>query len=477
MAHLTHETLWALARRELNAEATADAQAHLHSCDACQVQLAQVTEALGVLALMPEAPELPSLIGQRVGARLQDHFDARDAKSFSGWWRFSFSPWWVVAAVLALAVGVAVVTRQAPPEVNPVATHDDAEKPGAPQVVAAAQPVQATIVSARKASRKAGTLAPKQTVAAGETLTTDSGGQLWFKLPDGSKAGLTSASQVHLKQLEAKTVALEVAQGNLALVIPHRQDRLLTVTAGDVQVKDLGTRFLVSRDVGRVLVAVEEGSVEVAVPGQTRTLSAGHALTWGNGALKEVDWGVTPVRVAPTAAVQPTTEALKPPEPTVATANPEDEWAPLPPQNQPAVAVTPVPSNAMQPLPPQVPVAPPGAPTPPDEVNSFTESRLMNSLQALEQRVRSFGAGLSLPRLNGETEREWQARVIAQLGDAHDCVDVLTAASKWLHEPPEAGALEVKLRRSVLTQQMRCLQVMGRANEARAVEDELRQLQ
>jgi transmembrane sensor len=97
-------------------------------------------------------------------------------------------------------------------------------------------------------------------------VSTETGGSLWLQLPDGTKAGLTGATDVQLAKLDDKTLTLDVTRGSLAMVVPHREDRVLTVRAGDVEVKDLGTRFLVSREVARTVVAVEEGSVEVKTP-------------------------------------------------------------------------------------------------------------------------------------------------------------------------------------------------------------------
>ncbi len=134
----------------------------------------------------------------------------------------------------------------------------------APDVSVLAEAANGTEVLAQVAA-----LGTAQVLETGARLSTEKDGSLWLKLPDGTKAGLTGSTDVQLAKLEEKTLTLDISRGSLAMVVPHREDRVLTIRAGDVEVKDLGTRFLVSREVAKVIVAVEEGSVEVRTPKST----------------------------------------------------------------------------------------------------------------------------------------------------------------------------------------------------------------
>src|SRR5699024_2046404 len=119
-------------------------------------------------------------------------------------------------------------------------------------------PLEAVVASARDATTET---AAK--LGEGSIISTKSGGRVWMKLPDGSRAGLTGSSEVKLSTLKAKEVTLDITRGSLAMVVPHREDRVLLVRAGDVTVRDLGTRFLVQIEEGRTMVAVDEGEVAV----------------------------------------------------------------------------------------------------------------------------------------------------------------------------------------------------------------------
>lgn len=75
----------------------------------------------------------------------------------------------------------------------------------------------ATVASARKAK-----VSKAQVLAEGAMVTTEAGGGGGCACPTAQRAGLTGSSQVTLSKLEARTLALDVKQGSLALVVPHR---------------------------------------------------------------------------------------------------------------------------------------------------------------------------------------------------------------------------------------------------------------
>jgi hypothetical protein len=267
-----------------------------------------------------------------------------------------------------------------------------------------------------------------------------------------------------LRTLEEKTLTLELAKGSVALVVPHREDRLLTVRAGELEVRDLGTQFLVSREVGRIVVAVEEGSVEVRVPGLTRTVRAGQAVAYQQGQLDELEplRPVPPkVRPPPRIEEQPAVTAQvvaeaaddeSPPPPEVD--DPAAEWA-----QAPVIANSPAAENANVP------------PMPPNEMVTATP-RPGLSLGAIERRVNDLRRQIRSPFTQGGSLRQQRARDIGRAADAGDCLRAVDLANEWLryaHDPPE----EIGVRREVLFQKMRCLRRMGRVPEADLVRREL----
>lgn len=440
MSHLEHETLWN--RQALTEPAVV---AHLSGCAECRAALEEVTIAQQVLIDLPDVPPMPEAMARRVGVRLAEEADARAAKSVSGWWRALTAPRLVfamgVVALVAFGAWVlaphAEVTPTAPialptpvPEVPPAPA--PVEAPQAPKLAVKAKR-QVTVASAKKS-----TATLKQVLEEGAVITTQRGGSTWLQLPDGSRAGVTSDSQVTLATLEDATLTLEVGRGSLAMVVPHREDRVLTVRAGEMTVRDLGTRFVVSNEPGAVVVAVEEGVVEVDAPSGTIKVTAGQVVTWKAGKMRMQTWE-RPVAAPPAApsAVTPVEKASDEPS-SVAKLEEEEDDAPLPAQTAPPVVVSPAPPAVSE--------------------KAFT-------LKSIERKLREFGA--TLDTKNG---REARAKNVTLAADSGDCGYALKLADSWLRETVTRAANEPTLRRSVLTERAKCLNAVGRFDEARAVE-------
>ena len=503
MSHLSHDLLWAYGRREVELEERATVEAHLTVCHACTLALDEVRAAQSLLAVMPEPPPMPDALARRVGAALAEEAEKRSTRR--SWWPFDVSPAWVLAgaAATALVLTAWVTTRDElspSPSNPPIARQDEPvgsepvvlQPPPAPPAPAAKK-LTASVASAKKAKSGGGALAKAQKLTEGSKVTTDSGGALWLNLPDGTRAGLTSASEVSLARLEEKTLTLDVTRGSLALVVPHRQDRLLTVRAGDVEVRDLGTRFLVSRDVSRTLVAVEEGSVEVKLPNRpAEKLSAGHAVVWQNGQYQAIPWEVSPTRAAaPVKKADPQT----PPTPEVGSKasqlSDENEADQLPPQQakaqpaEPQVGVVPEPEEPAgspeeewagfnQPSTrPAQPVEASGTPNKPVELprpqGAEGPADRPFSLRDVERRLQDLTRALHLPVVVQLTDpRETRAKDIDRLAEAGECASAIQRADQWLMDPP--GNDEYRLRKGVLRQKLRCLTKLGRLGEATDVQ-------
>ena len=493
MSHLSHEMLWAAAKAEVNV----DAQSHLALCEECRTQLENVRFAQSVLVEPPPAPELQESSARRIGDVLRSAAEKQaERRARLGWWPFNFNPAWMLAPVAAALLAFAAYLAQPSQPELPVAKNEPAPQsqpmhvpmPEIPQTPPPKK-LLAQVTSAKNARHAAGVLKKAQALSEGSTVETSKGGSLWMKLPDGSRAGLSGASQVQLAKLEEKSVTLDVTLGNLVVVARHDPSRVLRVRAGELQVVDVGTRFLVSRDDKRTLVAVEEGSVDVETPGKKVPVRAGQAVEWRDGKLSTQAWGNAdePKASPPVAVAQPSgtklsagedtppipseTPAPKPPPevaepqppPTAPSSNP-DEWAPAP-SGQPNVAPIPPPppppSSSSEPDTAPVALAP--SPTGP-ESDEADES----FLKRLERKLGRMAGPLI-------ANREQRARDITFLVESRSCTEALVRADKWLSESvPHAESFH--LRRSVLTSKLACLNYQGRTGDAQAVQRELQKL-
>ncbi|GMU60572.1 MAG: hypothetical protein AMXMBFR34_23350 [Myxococcaceae bacterium] len=496
MSHVPHETLWSLARAELPDDAASDARAHLALCSECQAAFADVQGALDVLAVLPEPPPMPEAMARRVGVKLAEELDRRAAKGLRSWWATLFTPRLVLVGALGVVLAVVaayVVTRPSPTQTPaPIATPTppqpapEVTPPPVPELPKVApKKLTARVASAKKA-RAAGEKAAKaQVLAEGAVVKTEKGGSLWMKLPDGTSAGLTSQSEVTLTKLEDKALTLDVAGGSLAMVVPHREDRVLTVRAGEVEVKDLGTRFLVSREVNRVLVAVEEGSVEVKTPSSTQTVRAGRAVAWRDGKLESMPWAAReepPVKTSSAARLTEEDEATPPVEAAAEDEPVDNGPPPPPPTSSDPDEQWDTPSGFVRS--PGEPVAPGQPPPPPPNVTTVQPPnagpaaprtrRGGFNLGELERRIREFSREVQKPfQQLDQRVREQQAVDVARLADAGDCESSLALANAWLKATHAAD--EDAVRRGVLLQKLRCLNHLGRTAEAEAVRLELEQ--
>jgi hypothetical protein len=436
MSHPSHETLWALSQGKVDASA----QHHVESCLRCTVALNDVQLAQSLLSSLAPVPPMPAEMARRVGAQLAERADREASRNFTGaWWR----SWWglglggplVVAAIIMLVQTKTVV----PVEPTPVLVEKAPLQSGR-------LPLQASVTRASKSSTTS-----KAVLSEGSVVHTQNGGRVWLRLPDGSSAGVTGASEMTLATLEAHTLTLDLAYGSVALVVPHRQDRLLTVRAGELEVKDLGTRFLVSRDVTHTAVVVEEGEVEVKSPRGTRTVRAGNVVTWSGGQLIERAWAPTPSPVhtpAPDSVDRLDDEAdededglsgvhlmtTSPQTPAIA----DEELNTL-------EAHQPVPADPLR-----------------------VKQKPPFSLRGVERKLKELGSVITTT-----TPREARAREVGLVAEGNDCEFALELARAWLAEPPSGRFNEPKWRRGVQQHQVYCLNRLGRTAEAAALEQEL----
>jgi len=118
--------------------------------------------------------------------------------------------------------------------------------------------------------------APEQVVGtkAGEVRT--------LALGDASSVTLRGDSEVRFVPTNPRAVRL--TRGRASFQVRHDAARPFTVTAGDIEVTDLGTRFDVDRGTDATTVAVTEGSVAIRAAGKQVELRAGQRSVIPNGA-------------------------------------------------------------------------------------------------------------------------------------------------------------------------------------------------
>ena len=419
---------------------------------------------------------------------------AEQLKPRAWWWPFDLNPTWALAAVAAVVLAFLVWNQGQLKSVPPsqIAKNESVTPPKQelalvpPKIdvppITAHPKLLAKVTSSRKAKSDSAVLQKSQTLAEGSKVKTEAGGALWLQLPDGSRAGLTGASEIQLDTLEDKQLGFTLAKGDVLVMARHLPDRVLTVKAGEVEVRDIGTRFLVSRDAQRVLVAVEEGVVEVNAPGNKLTLKGGRSAEWREGRLVEQAWTPTPPQPQPKKLISTPTPPIEavigsplepvaiapvaptlipPPIPPAATdpENPESEWAAAPNSPRPAVAASP-------------PVPAPLVEAPPDSPEEEEASVL--SLAGIEIRLKRISRAVKAPFAPvGSSIRETRAREVGRLADEGNCEEALKRADVWLVDKRSESSDEPRWRRSVQVNQMRCYTRLHRDADATRLKEQL----
>ncbi len=110
------------------------------------------------------------------------------------------------------------------------------------------------------------------------TVYTTAGASRTVALADGSRIELAPRSRLAVDR-DGTRITLD---GGAWFAIRHDPARTLSVSAGPVQISDIGTVFDVQSDAGTVRVAVSEGRIRVAgdTLGQAVDVSTGSAFTY-----------------------------------------------------------------------------------------------------------------------------------------------------------------------------------------------------
>jgi transmembrane sensor len=120
-----------------------------------------------------------------------------------------------------------------------------------------------------------------QTTIAARTLLTPVGGRDSLVLPDGSHVVLGPGSSLIMQEGYGQSERRVSVRGEAFFTVVHNEARPFIVVAKGVEIRDVGTAFVVHSDVGETRIAVTEGVVDLNAYGMTETLRAGDAAAIG----------------------------------------------------------------------------------------------------------------------------------------------------------------------------------------------------
>ncbi len=119
---------------------------------------------------------------------------------------------------------------------------------------------------------------PPTTIAA-RTLLTPVGGRDSLILPDGSHVVLGPGSSLIMQEGYGQSERRVSLRGEAFFTVIHDTAKPFVVAANGVEIRDVGTAFVVHSDVGETRVAVTEGVVDLNAHGRVETLRAGDAAS------------------------------------------------------------------------------------------------------------------------------------------------------------------------------------------------------
>jgi transmembrane sensor len=121
------------------------------------------------------------------------------------------------------------------------------------------------------------------TTIAARTLLTPVGGRDSLVLPDGSQVMLGPGSSLIMAQGYGQAERRVSIRGEALFTVAHDKTKPFVVVANGVEIRDVGTAFVVHSDAGDARIAVTEGVVDVVAHGVTETLKAGDAASISGG--------------------------------------------------------------------------------------------------------------------------------------------------------------------------------------------------
>lgn len=469
-AHVQQQ-LWAHARGQLEAEDARSVDAHLSGCADCKRVFEQFRAAVDVVR-----PAEPPVLDDAAWSRIDSKVMAAARKELSrrpSPFSWLFGDWRMIAGAGALAVALLAVfvVTQSKQRVAPVEQPAQIAARTPPPVFEEKkpepepEPVYVELTSPSGNSR----------VKVGEPIRTAS--KLSFSLPDGSRAHATKDASFTVAAASPSEVKLNLERGTLVVAAAHvTEPRSFAVVSGDVEVFVVGTRFLVERDAG-VLVVVEEGKVEVAANGKRHEVSAGETLLIDTDGKVSRKTALTPAQRAAFKELPATTaEVTAKKETKVAQSQPvggqrlteEDDTEP------------PVEGGAMALAAPDAGTKF-GALTPPPLLVPNGQKAVASSQQPQQAEKKPFDFLAPLRRIDlkninldspvppvGMPMSEYRVHQLQRTADRGQCDRVVERADAWVVEFGANPAVQnrVALKKAVLFTKARCLTKLGRTADA-----------
>ncbi|MBI5548903.1 MAG: FecR domain-containing protein [Deltaproteobacteria bacterium] len=339
MACSERSALWGFAAGELAAEARGQLEQHLAGCESCRQELEAIQATREVLSLAVTVP--PQVDWRRADDDIHGAVERRFARLERGWtwpmaWALGAGAVALVVAVMAVGSRGQKVDSSAFALINPLPTPSEVETAEGALV----------FVDGKEQLVKQG-----EDLKAGSAVRTTASGKAIFKLPEGSRVRVASASDLELQRAAKDEVGLVLRKGRVAVQAAHVARKAFVVEAEGAKVRVVGTAFTVGLTEGRIDVAVAEGKVLVELPdGTDKPVRAGERLLIDRARSETLPSGLTQVDRSELGdlGVEVALAEVKKPRPTM----PRQpvavvDAAPLPP---PTPAPEPVASPAADPL-------------------------------------------------------------------------------------------------------------------------------
>lgn len=508
------ERLWEYARGRLAEPAAREVRAHVASCARCAEEL-KAAEAGALAFTRLAAPKRPapawSAVDDRVLAAARAQIEGGLRQRFFG--AFRIERWAIAGGLVTAAMLAFVVFRPAKPEVEAPAAQPTAQlaAPSAPAPVPVpsltspaleADIRTARVVSSASAKRDdagARELAAEDTVSEGQRVATQGRGDAVFALPEGSAIDLRPASALTFAALASDRVKLEVHSGEVVVAASHREGRTFEVSAGDVSVTVVGTRFSVSHAANATVIRVTEGRVRVHAQGGDAFVSAGEELTVTKRAAKkrtlsdDVQEKLAPllarlekvIQPMPKSRPAPSLPSPSKPRPGDVRANAGIEAGTLPPEDLAAPPVgtpegTPDGTPEEWALPSLGSSADGGAASARDagavavaaaKPASKRDAGVPWYRDPVESVSRWIDVDWNAPfPPAGMSVAEYRVRQMERLADAGRCKHALLRGDEWVKTfVVDAGSTDLNLYRLEEMTRARCLDKLGRREEARKI--------
>jgi hypothetical protein len=252
-------TLWAYLESELGANARAEIEPHVGSCELCARALDRVLVSRTVVRAVAAAS--PTVEWRAVDLGLRAAATARIARRW---------PWPEALAVVSAAAVFGLVWLLGQPRRAEIAI-EAVSGAGFVRASGDHESIEAALVAG-------------STLRAGAILATGEAGSALVRLPDASRASFGARTRAIFARASRDEIEIHLVTGSVAIDASHVERSEFVVDAGSARVHVVGTAFRVGREQEEVAVAVARGRVRVDAEGRAPTfVDAGQRLVTGAG--------------------------------------------------------------------------------------------------------------------------------------------------------------------------------------------------